>query len=120
MRMWLVNPKFMCKQHLLGEHNELHKIVGCINKDRSLEGFYKNGMMDTTQIIKRHQDLVNEMTKRGYNHKSPLPSFTDPIRGFVDSHRNFKELINRCLECEIIVDDEFYKLQHQNAGSQKC
>ena len=24
MRMWLVDPKFMCNQHLLGEHVEMH------------------------------------------------------------------------------------------------
>ena len=24
MRMWMVNPRIMCRQHLLGEHVEIH------------------------------------------------------------------------------------------------
>lgn len=29
-RMWCVNPHSLCREHLLGEHNELHKLVGGI------------------------------------------------------------------------------------------
>ena len=28
MRMWMVNPGFMCNKHLLGEHVECHMLVG--------------------------------------------------------------------------------------------
>lgn len=31
MRMWMVDPKIMCRKHLLGEHLELHMLAGCIN-----------------------------------------------------------------------------------------
>ena len=30
--MWKVNPKFLCVRHLLGEHKELHMLVGTLNK----------------------------------------------------------------------------------------
>lgn len=25
MRMWMIDPKLLCRKHLLGEHNEIHK-----------------------------------------------------------------------------------------------
>ena len=34
MRMWLVNPALLCRQHLLGEHVEMHMFAGHI-----LEGY---------------------------------------------------------------------------------
>ena len=30
MRMWGVDPKQMCRQHLLGEHVELHMQAGAV------------------------------------------------------------------------------------------
>lgn len=36
MRMWMVPPELMCRQHLLGEHVELHMFVGAINKGTSV------------------------------------------------------------------------------------
>ena len=30
--MWMVNPKILCKNHILGEHKELHQCVGILNK----------------------------------------------------------------------------------------
>lgn len=41
MRMWKVNPKNMCRQHLLGEHVECHMFVGAILKGISLSGYIK-------------------------------------------------------------------------------
>ncbi len=32
MRTWMVPPQIMCRQHLLGEHNEIHKFVGAVTK----------------------------------------------------------------------------------------
>ena len=32
MRMWMINPKLMCDQHLLGEHGELHKFIPSFRK----------------------------------------------------------------------------------------
>jgi hypothetical protein len=30
MRMWMVNPRIMCGNHLLGEHLETHMFYGII------------------------------------------------------------------------------------------
>ena len=73
MRMWGVDPKQMCRQHLLGEHVELHMQAGTILADRSLEGFYATGLIDSRLTVVRHAALVKEVEARDYQHHSPLP-----------------------------------------------
>ena len=52
MRMWMIDPKMLCKKHLLGEHVELHMFVGTINKNKKLDGYKKNGLVEV--IVCRH------------------------------------------------------------------
>ena len=92
--MWDIDPPRMCRQHLLGEHVELHMMVGSINKGVSLEGYYAKGLVDTDQIVMRHEALVAEMTARGMRHQSPLPAFNNPHRGFVEGTP-----FERCEKC---------------------
>lgn len=111
MRMWMVNPKKMCKKHLLGEHVECHMMIGAMKKDKSIVGYLKNGLMNPMDIVERHNALSEEMIKRGYNHKSPMsqgevevievylrkhPKFN--IRT-VDPQESIKELCKRCPDC---------------------
>jgi hypothetical protein len=71
VRIWRVPVSELNRQHLLGEHAELHCIVG------SLLGKYKayrhhpetlrfEGRLD--QLYARHIEQVAEMQKRGYKH----------------------------------------------------
>ena len=106
MRMWMVNPKNMCRKHLLGEHVELHMLVGSIKKKQSLQGFIKNKLIDTSKIQARHDALVKEMERRGYNHKSPL-TYDDKLNlGKVNSKESYKELLRRCPDCRKIVETD--------------
>ena len=57
--------------------------------------------------IKRISELVSEMTRRGYNHKSPLPEFQDWIEGHVDSSANVIELARRCPECRKRIEENY-------------
>lgn len=98
-RMWMINPKLMCRQHLLGEHKELHQAVGSILKNRSLKGHLDKGQIEVHNIISRHKTLVKEMKARGYNHKSPLKNFKQFKAGKINILKNFKELEKRCKEC---------------------
>jgi hypothetical protein len=100
MRMWMVNPKLLCRQHLLGEHQETHSFVGCIRKGTSLKGYIENGLIEVHNLKKRHQQLAKEMIERGYNHKSPLPEFKDYECGRIDREENINELRKRCSECQ--------------------
>lgn len=81
VRIWCVPVSELDRQHLLGEHAELHCIVG------ALAGKYKayqnhpetrrfQGRID--ELYFRHAEQVMEMAKRGYKHNSPLPPSTTP------------------------------------------
>ena len=99
MRMWLVNPELMCRQHLLGEHFEIHIFVSAIREHKKLDG-YKKGLLEVHKLRTRHAELVTEMKRRGYHHKSPLPNFKMERSGWVDRKENLRELARRCKECK--------------------
>jgi len=110
MRMWLVPPHLLCRQHLLGEHRELHTMWRSIElkKYGHIHGHTRLNQIDVSKIIERHNELVIEMTRRGYNHQSPLPDYAgDVIQEFievfgvvpVDVEYNLRDLAGRCLEC---------------------
>lgn len=98
-RMWMVNPKKMCRNHLLGEHKEIHQLIGSLNKNKSVKGHLEKGQIEIHNIKKRHEQLVKEMKSRGYKHMSPLPEFKDYKAGKINISENEKELIKRCKEC---------------------
>ena len=110
MRMWLVNPKIMCRKHLLGEHVEHHMFFGTMLREKSINGYIENNLFEPTLLVKRHDDLVAEMLSRGYNHNSPLEVSLGEFLHFQDVYRHvwkrkidrvasLNELINRCPEC---------------------
>jgi hypothetical protein len=99
MRMWLVNPRLMCRQHLLGEHVEMHMFVGHIRLGRKLGRYASEGMVDTRKIQARHDQLVAEMGFRGYDHKSPMNYADKLAEGRVNKATSLQELLRRCPEC---------------------
>ena len=67
-----VDPKILCRQHLLGEHNEYHKIFeSSVLKNKPMDG-YLDVMAVSIHSYVRHIDIAKEMTNRGYNHNSPM------------------------------------------------
>ena len=103
MRMWLVDPRLMCSQHLLGEHVELHMLVGSLNRGKNIAGFLEQGLVELRSIRRRHAELVSEMKRRGYVHQSPLPEFRPRRAGSVDTIANLKELARRCVNCRALI-----------------
>ena len=110
MRMWMVNPKKLCMNHLNGEHRELHALVGMINKGTSLKGYIDGGLIEVHSIRQRHNELASELLRRELIrnpnpttkpfHKSPLPFFTYRKEGSIDIDDNIEELIKRCSKCK--------------------
>lgn len=98
-RMWMVKPSIMCRRHLLGEHKEIHQLIGCINKNKSIKGYLDNGLIEVHNARKRHSQLVKEMKKRGYHHQSKLKSFKIFKAGKVDIKKSMSDLKKRCKEC---------------------
>ena len=102
MRMWGVDPATLCRQHLLGEHLELHMFVGAMHKGTSMQGFIDNGLLDVSCLESRHDELVAEMSRRGMKHKSPLkfvPANRWAIKP-IDTAANLIELARRCDYCK--------------------
>ena len=103
MRMWLVDPREMCRTHLLGEHVECHMLRGSLRKGRRLDGFVDGGLVDSRKLLERHEELAREMVRRGYRHASPLPADFDAkaAPGTVDVQRSMRELAARCVDCQV-------------------
>lgn len=75
MRIWDVEPALLCRQHLLGEHRELHAIWTVLQ--RGTKGYSRHPETRRWEgklaaLYLRHDALVVEMTRRGYTHASPL------------------------------------------------
>ena len=98
-RMWMIKPSIMCRQHLLGEHKEIHQLVGSILHKKSIAGYVEKGLIEVHNAEKRHSELVREMEKRGYNHQSKLQKFKSFKAGKVDIRKSIADLKQRCKEC---------------------
>lgn len=97
----MVNPKLLCRQHLLGEHRELHTLAGTLLHGKSIYGYIVTGLVDPSLIKQRHAELVTEMERRGYNHQSPIWQPAYPaLEPCVDMEGNLRELRRRCSACK--------------------
>jgi Pyrimidine dimer DNA glycosylase len=77
MRIWDVPPERLCRQHLLGEHRELHGLWNILTVHEGKGGYAQHPetlrwVGKTRALFQRHQALVREMEGRGYHHRSPL------------------------------------------------
>lgn len=99
--MWMVDTRIMCQRHLLGEHRELHGLAGMIRLDMKtwLNGYVRYGLVELNSIEARHQELVEEMEKRGWKHQSPIGKADIAGDRVVDRHTSLTELLSRCEEC---------------------
>ena len=75
MRIWDINPGYLNRQSLLGEHRELHGIVSIIRNNK--KGYSRHP--ETLRWVgygwalsQRHKLLAAEMALRGYTEKSPV------------------------------------------------
>lgn len=75
MRIWDLPTYQLCRAHLLGEHRELHAIWGILTTGK--KGYTnhpetKRWVGKLAALFKRHEEQVVEITKRNYQHHSPL------------------------------------------------
>jgi len=103
MRMWMIEPKTLCDNHLLGEHAERHKHRHSFVKGHRMDG--RKGQIEPLAMKKRHDELAAEMLARGMHHNSPyampdLSYLSDEIRTMtVDPFESSISLWSRCEEC---------------------
>lgn len=107
MRIWDLPPRFLCRPHLLGEHRELHGLWSILTNDK--QGYRhhretKRWIGHRNALAVRHTELVLEMERRGYNHRSGLHKFngeeaTPP--GPIDSIEDqIARLVDKGCDCD--------------------
>ncbi len=106
MRMWGIDPSLLCKQHLLGEHGEIHKHRhNFVKKHKITKRISPVVQIEPENMQIRHDELALEMLKRGYNHNSPYeqPDISylksDERYATIDKNISISDLTNRCPEC---------------------
>jgi hypothetical protein len=108
MRMWMVNPTVMCRNHLLGEHVEIHMFIGAIEKGHSVRGYLQKGLLEIHNLYARHEELAKEMKRRGYNHFSDLDEKWKSAdeAGCIERQSNLEELVRRCSKCRKLFEKQ--------------
>ncbi|KAA3616240.1 MAG: DUF1722 domain-containing protein [Calditrichaeota bacterium] len=103
MRIWDINPGYLNRQSLLGEHRELHGIVSIIENNK--KGYSRHP--ETVRWVgfgwalkQRHKLLAAEMKLRGYNDKTPV--------GLISNKNSWPEnYINTPFEQINILSDKY-------------
>ena len=75
MRVWDVPPRRLCRQHLLGEHRELHAVWVVLTRGKRGYSSHPETLRwagKLRALYLRHDRLVREIERRGYAHRSPL------------------------------------------------
>jgi len=91
MRIWDLEPERLCRQHLLGEHRELHALWVILTNGK--RGFANHpetrrwrGKLKALYL--RHESLVAEMGRRGFRHATPLTEAEATGRELQDEYKD--------------------------------
>ena len=113
MRIWDIEPKYLCRQHLVAEHRELHGLWNILTKHKSKGGYSKHPETlrwegKQKSLYNRHEILVKEFFRRGYKHHTPLDkkfaTGSGSQRVFINTIIEQKTILNRkpC-ECRLHI-----------------
>jgi len=115
----MIDPRMLCRKHLLGEHIEHHVSVANIPRGKSVKGYLCDGLLDPKTLQDRHDALVAEMERRGYYRDSPLMEIDISSLGYgkIEVLRNIEDLRITCENCaerikeheSLNSEDQFWK-----------
>jgi len=78
VRIWDLPCHLLCRQHLLGEHRELHALWSILTTGRRSPYQHHPETLrwvgKLAALYARHEEQVCELERRGYQHHSPLDS----------------------------------------------
>ena len=76
--------------------------VGTLSRGKTVKGYLEKGLLEVHKLYARHEELVEEMKRRGYRHCSDLDEKwrTAKKRGIVDRKKSLEELLKRCPRCK--------------------
>ena len=75
MIIWDISPRKLCRNHLLGEHCELHAMWVVITQNKKRYSMHPETIRwkeKLNALYLRHKALVMEVVSRVYSHKSTL------------------------------------------------
>lgn len=113
MRVWDIHPHHLCRKHLLAEHRELHGLWNILTKHGGVGGYSRHPetirwIGKQKALYARHEALVEEFTRRGYNHHTPLDAELATGEGsqeaFINTVSEQKEILkNKPCDCLLHV-----------------
>ena len=104
MRIWDIEPKYLCRKHLLAEHRELHGLWNILTKHKGGGGYSRHPetlrwVGKQKALYFRHKELVKEFFRRGYLHHSQLDQKLAIGSGnqnvFINTILEQKEILNK-------------------------
>ena len=109
MRVWDIEAKVLCNNHLLGEHREIHAIWKILTENKKGYAHHPETLRWKGKLLalyNRHETVVAEMIKRSFNHKSTLKKElaigSDTQSVFVDQpDRQRIILLNKQCKCRL-------------------
>ena len=82
MRVWDVDPGYLNRQSLLGEHAEIHAVFSILANNKAGYARHPETLRwrnKSEALAHRHARVVSEMQLRGYGHHSPVESAGWPV-----------------------------------------
>lgn len=104
MRVWDIHPKHLCRKHLLAEHRELHGLWNILTIHKGKGGYSRHPetlrwVGKTRALYERHQKLVREFKRRGYNHytilNKKLAKDETPQKVFINTIKEQKKILKK-------------------------
>lgn len=87
-------------------HQEAGTLLNHPHGEAIVEGHARKGQVDVALLEMRHDQLVDEMEKRGFNHDSPfeydISEYED--MGDIDVDEKIADLRERCDDCAARMD----------------
>jgi len=67
-----------------------------------VKGYLEKGLLEVHNLYDRHEELVEEMKRRGYRHCSDVDEKQKSAErlGVIDREKNLEELLKRCPRCK--------------------
>ena len=93
--------------------------IGTFKRQLQINGYIKNNLVEPLSIQERHDVLVEEILRRGFNHNSPM-SFDPNILNYLPKEKRevkvnvvnaLDDLIRRCPVCraryQVLIDTDW-------------
>lgn len=128
MRMWMLDPRIMCRKHLAGEKVELLMFVGTFKKRMNIPGYVKNNLVEPLSLLDRYDELVNEFHRRGMNNNKDIDfelTLLDYLKpewkyAIVNKVNALDDLIRRCPVCaaryQVLVEADWIPIKDSDVN----